>query len=98
MRKERDLSRKQAEQQPLDDDEGDEEQEEMRICEQELINKNLFEKGIDATQYHETSSKQKNPLDKKYFSEQDMIVHALHVDLLVCLYRCEMKCGKEASV
>lgn len=33
---------------------------------------------------------------RKYFSEQDMIVHALHVDLLVCLYRCEVKCGKES--
>jgi hypothetical protein len=35
---------------------------------------------------------------KKYYSEQDMIVHALHTDLLVCLYRCEVKCGKEANV
>lgn len=26
-----------------------------------------------------------------------MIVHAMHVDLVVCLYRCEVKLGKESS-
>lgn len=26
-----------------------------------------------------------------------MIVHALHTDLIVCLYRCEVKLGKESN-
>ena len=26
-----------------------------------------------------------------------MIVHALHTDLIVCLYRCEVKLGKESG-
>ena len=26
-----------------------------------------------------------------------MVVHALHVDLLMCLYRCEIKLGKESG-
>ena len=27
-----------------------------------------------------------------------MIIHALHVDVLMCLYRCEVKLGKEMNV
>ena len=27
-----------------------------------------------------------------------MIIHALHTDVLVCLYRCEVKLGKEMNV
>lgn len=26
-----------------------------------------------------------------------MIVHAMHADLVVCLYRCEVKLGKESN-
>jgi hypothetical protein len=26
-----------------------------------------------------------------------MIMHALHADLVVCLYRCEVKLGKESA-
>lgn len=34
----------------------------------------------------------------KYFSEQEQIIHSLHCDLLVNLYRCEIKLGKEMQV
>jgi len=35
---------------------------------------------------------------KKFFGETDQIVHALHVDILMNLYRCEVKLGKEMNV
>jgi len=34
----------------------------------------------------------------KYFSEQEQIVHSLHCDLLLNLYRCEIKLGKEMQM
>ena len=37
-------------------------------------------------------------MGKRYFSEQEQLVHALHADLLVNLYRCEVKLGKEVAV
>ena len=37
-------------------------------------------------------------IGKKFFSEQDQIIHSLHADILVCLYRCEVKLGKEMNV
>ena len=41
----------------------------------------------------------KNSLrDKKFFDETDQAIHALHADVLVNLYRCEIKLGKEMSV
>lgn len=44
MRKERDLERKRAEMPALDEDEGNEEQHETRDVEEELKDKDLFEK------------------------------------------------------
>ena len=46
LRKERDLERKQHEKSALDEQEGDEEQEEVRDMELELLDKDLFEKEI----------------------------------------------------
>ena len=37
-------------------------------------------------------------IGKRYWSEQEQIVHALHADLLINLYRCEVKLGKEMNV
>lgn len=34
----------------------------------------------------------------KYFNEQEQIIHSLHVDLLVNLYRSEIKLGREMGV
>lgn len=34
----------------------------------------------------------------KYFTEQEQIVHSLHCDLLLNLYRCEIKLGREMQV
>jgi hypothetical protein len=34
----------------------------------------------------------------KYYNEQEQIVHSLHCDLLLNLYRCEIKLGKEMQV
>lgn len=97
LRKERDLDRKKAEATPLDEDEGDEEQEEIRLIDEEMKEKDMFEKDIDRANWHKHDDEQKRCQGKKYFTEQDMIVHALHTDLLMCLYRCEVKLGKESS-
>jgi len=48
LRKERELERKEKELLALDDQEGDEEQLEIRLCAEELKDKDLFEKAIDA--------------------------------------------------
>lgn len=97
LRKERDLERKRQEQPAIDDQEGDEEQEEVRLLEAELRDKDLFEKQIDRDEWHKNDEATTKRQGKKYFSEQDMLVHALHVDLLMCLYRCEIKLGKESG-
>ena len=47
LRKERDRARKEKEQTPVEEDEGDEEQFEMRSMIEELKDKDLFEKEID---------------------------------------------------
>ena len=52
LRKERDRVRKEAEDEPLDEDEGDEEQDEVRACLEELKDKDLFEKEIDRDGWH----------------------------------------------
>lgn len=69
----------------------------MRLIEEEMKEKDMFEKDIDRVKWHEWNDDKKKLAGKKYFSEQDMIVHALHADLLMCLYRCEVKLGKESS-
>jgi hypothetical protein len=52
LRKERDLERKKNEQPPLDDDEADEEQLEVRLAFEELKEKDMFEKEIDRAKWH----------------------------------------------
>lgn len=69
----------------------------MRTVEEELKNKDLYEKDIDSKKWHEFDNKTKKRQGKKYFTEQDMLVHALHADLIMCLYRCEVKYGKESG-
>lgn len=61
----------------------------------ELLDKDLFEKEINKDKWHESDDARKKRVGKKYYSEQDMLVIALHTDLIVCLYRCEVKLGKE---
>lgn len=51
MRKERDRERKEAGATPLDEDEGDEEQLEVKMSAEELRNKDLFEKEIDVAEW-----------------------------------------------
>lgn len=48
--------------------------------------------------WHKENSEKTKVTNKRYFSEMEQIVHALHTDLLVCLYRCEVKLGKEMAV
>lgn len=98
LRKERERARKEKEETPLDEDEGDEEQDEMRAMIEELKDKDLFEKDIDRTVWHKEDYDRKKLVGKLFFSEQDQIVHSLHADLLVNLYRCEVKLGKEMNV
>lgn len=97
LRKERDLERKRVEMPALDEEEGDEEQEEIRLVDGELKDKDLFEKDIESQKWHENDKETNKKAGKKFFTEQDMIVHALHADLVVCLYRCEVKLGKESA-
>ena len=63
-----------------------------------MLDKDLFEKEISRERWHEADDAKKRSVGKKFYSEQDMIVIALHTDLIVCLYRCEVKLGKEASL
>lgn len=98
IRKERDRARKDKEQIPLEEDEGDEEQFEMRSMIEELKDKDLFEKEIDRAIWHKEDNDRTKLIGKLFYSEQDQIVHALHADLLVDLYRCEVKLGKEMNV
>ena len=98
LRKERDRVRREQEETPLDDAEGDEEQLEVKLCKEELRNKDLFEREIDVAQW-QIENRLRNKLeDKKFFGETDMTLHALHADLLMNLYRCEIKLGKEMTV
>lgn len=98
LRKERDRARKDKEQTQLEEDEGDEEQFEMRLMIEELKDKDLFEKEIDRVIWHKEDNDRAKLIGKLFYSEQDQIVHALHADLLVDLYRCEVKLGKELNV
>lgn len=98
LRKERDRERKEKQEEALDEDEGDEEQLEVKNCIEELRNKDLFERDIDLTEWQMENNMRHNLLTKKYFGETDQIIHALHVDILMNLYRCEVKLGKEMNV
>ena len=60
LSKERDRERKEGEKEPLDEDEGDEEQAEVRSCLEELKDKDLFEKEIDRDEWHTEDAKKNN--------------------------------------
>lgn len=98
LRKERDRARKDKEETPLEEDEGSEEQAEMRLMIDELKDKDLFEKEIDRQTWHKEDDSKNKLIGKQFYSEQDQIVIALHADLMVDLYRCEVKLGKEMNV
>ena len=57
LRKERDRVRKEGEKPALDEDEGDEEQIEVRACLEELKDKDLFDKEIDREIWHSEHDK-----------------------------------------
>ena len=98
LRKERERERREKEAPALEEDEGDEEQLEVQRCIDELKNKDLFEKGINHEDWRKTM-KEKNRLNGvRYYNEQEQIIHSLHCDLLLNLYRCEIKLGKEMQV
>lgn len=82
----------------LDEDEGDEEQLEIQQCIEELKSKDLYDKNIDAEGWRKENREKAKTLNKKYYSEQQQIIHTLHSDLLVNLYRCEIKLGKEMGM
>jgi hypothetical protein len=71
LRKERDRARKEKEQTPVEEDEGDEEQFEMRCMIEELKDKDLFEKEIDRIQWHKEDNDRKKLVGKLFYSEQD---------------------------
>ena len=70
----------------------------MKKCIEELRNKDLFERDIDIADWQRESSARNSLQDRKFFGETDQIIHALHVDVLMNLYRCEIKLGKEMGV
>lgn len=105
MRKERERERRVLKEagedelgRPLEEDEGDEEQLEVQKCIEELKNKDLFEKGISWEEWRKTMKLKNSTVGVKYFNEQEQIIHSLHCDLLLNLYRCEIKLGKEMQV
>ena len=69
LRKERDRVRKESEIPALDDDEGDEEQKEVRMCDEEIKDKDLFEKEIDRTEWRTENDKRNKLEGKKFYSE-----------------------------
>jgi len=69
LRKERDRVRREAEEEPLDEDEGDEEQGEMTECAEELKEKDLFETDINSEEWHKTNKEKNKLVSKAYFSE-----------------------------
>ena len=98
LRKERERERKEREQPALDEDEGDEEQFEVQECIDELKNKDLFERNINIEEWRKTMRAKNQVQNVKYFNNQEQIIHSLHSDLLVNLYRCEIKLGREMGV
>lgn len=98
LRKERDRVRREREDPAMDPDEGDEEQLEVKKCREEIRNKDLFEREIDVVEWQRESRARDSFTDKKFFGESDQVVHAMHVDILMNLYRCEIKLGKEMGV
>ena len=98
LRKERDRLRKDKEAVPLDEAEGDEEQAEFEKCLTELRNKDLFEQSIELEKWTAEKARRTDLKDKKFFEETDQIAHALHCDILLNLYRCEVKLGREMTV
>ncbi len=97
LRKERDRVRKEQGEEALHEDEGDEEQLEFKKYVEELKIKGIFERDIDVATWQKDSSLQNSIENKKFFGENDQILHALHLDILMNLYRCEIKLGKEMN-
>ena len=56
---------------PLDEDEGDEEQDEVRAAIEELKDKDLFEKEISREEWHAEDERRNRIEGKKFYSEQD---------------------------
>lgn len=98
LRKERERERREKGEAPLDEDEGDEEQLEEKQCKLELRDKGLDERAIDLTSWQKEWARKNSLVDRKYYDETDQAIHALHVDVLMNLYRCEIKLGKEMGV
>ena len=98
LRKERDRVRKENGEVALDEDEGDEEQFEVKKCIEELRNKDLFERDIDVPSWIKENEERTSLKSKKFFEERDQIIHSLHLDVLMNLYRCEIKLGKEMTI
>ena len=74
----------------LDEDEADEEQFEI---DKAMVDINpLEEEKFDEKQ---EVDKKVNKLLHKHYSERDSILNALHADVLVNLYRCELKLSKQ---
>lgn len=76
LRKERDRERRVLKEageedlgKALEEDEGDEEQNEVQKCIEELKNKDLFEKGISWEEWRKTMKVKNNLTNVRYFSE-----------------------------
>jgi hypothetical protein len=65
---------------------------------EELRNKDLFEQNIDIGEWQRENARRNDLNEKCFFSETDMVAHSLHCDLLMNLYRTEIKLGKEMNV
>ena len=70
----------------------------MQECLDELKNKDLFERNISVDEWRKAMREKNKVLGVKYFNEQEQIINSLHVDLLVNLYRSEIKLGREMNV
>ena len=65
---------------------------------EELRDKGLFERDIDLDVWTKEWQAKTELQNKIYFSETDQTIHALHADIIMNLYRCEIKLGKEMNV
>jgi hypothetical protein len=97
LRHERDRVRQKSNQTPLDDDEADEEESEIHRIEKE---KHAFQDFIIKQRppvegENEKKAKWEEKDYYEFYSTLDDLLNDLHIEVLACLYRCEIKQGNE---
>jgi hypothetical protein len=96
-RRERERKRKNGGGQDLEEDEGDEEAYEFDRLMDTLNERSLIEKLVQRDSW-EKEQKEREKCFRAYYDETEMILVDLHIDILLLLYRCEIKLDKEFGI